>query len=113
MARKNLQVDGNKIPEKQKATFNEVMGEVNMVLATAPEAMYFSVKKNADGAHYWSFDDATKEAQEVREQIREKLAELYQAGAFSHNDFARPLRVDKKAVQALIDDDFREENNIA
>lgn len=101
-----------KTKEVKKYTLLEGAQESTMLLSEVPDALEFSVKKPDGGAHFYSFDNATPEATKVRKQIKAIMKNVYDNGAFSLGQFAEKLRVSTEAMQALLDEEFIENNRI-
>lgn len=98
--------------KKGPVSFDEGMSECSSLLSKIPDALDFSVKKNDAGRHYYSFDNPSEAAQTVRGKITVILKEIYDNGAYSYGQFARPLRVEGVSIQALLDEEFKEQNNL-
>ena len=98
--------------KKESITFEDGLRECSNLLVQAPNALDFGVKRTENGRHFYSFDNVTDEAKSVREKVTKILDEVYQNGAYSYHQFAEPLRVNSQSIQALLDEDFRTENNL-
>ena len=98
--------------KSKKLTFGEGMIKVSGYLADAPDSLSIGIisKPNADGGmeRVYAFLNTSAVAKEARQKISAALREVYQNGAYSVAQFATALRIDEKAVQGLIDDEFIE-----
>lgn len=104
----------NKVKEqpKKKVNMNDAIAQCSTLLVQVPDAMDFKVQRTETGRHYYAFDNVTPQASDVRDQIRSILKEVYDSGAYSYGMFATKLRVDGLSIQAILDDEFIEQNNL-
>lgn len=100
------------VAESQQAKFDRVMQEVSGLLSKTPHAMTIELSKDG-GVHRYGWGDKSNEATKSREDAAKKLRDLYQSGAYSYSQFADRLRLSNKDLQALMDDDWREQQGIA
>lgn len=106
-----------KVETKSKSiTFGEGIVKVSGHLADAPDALTIGIvaKPNLDGGkeRVYAFLNSSAVAKAARANIAEILREVYQGGAFSIAQFATALRVEEKAVQGLIDEEFIERQGL-
>ncbi len=107
----NLQPDIPPVRESQKEKFDRTIEEVSRLLSRQPSAMTVDLVKEG-GVHKYMFNDNSNDGRGARDQARKALKDLYQSGAYSYSQFAERLRLTNKDVQALLDDDWREQQGI-
>lgn len=113
----NTQVDKPiETPEKEQKkavpSLNQAIAECSAKLVDVPDALDFSVKKTEGGRHFYSFDNVSPEASRARSSIARTLKEVYDNGAYSYGQFSAKLRVPGLSIQAILDEEFIEQNNI-
>lgn len=106
-----------KVETKSKSiSFGEGIVKVSGFLADSPDALAVGIvsKPNLDGGmeRVYAFLNSGAAAKAARTKIAEVLREVYQGGAYSIMQFATALRVDEKAVQGLIDEEFIERQGL-
>lgn len=111
-AEAKAEADRKAAAKSKPVSFEEGVRQCSGHLVKVPNALDFSVKKTEAGRHYYSFDNDSSEAVDVREQVTSILKEVYNNGMYSYGQFATALRVDGQSIQALLDEDFREQNNL-
>lgn len=105
-------------PEKKskKMTFSEGIIKISGLLADVPDAVAIGIisKPNTDGGNerVYAFLNTSQQAKKARESVSEVLKEVYQGGAYNIMQFATALRIDEKAVQGLIDEEFIERQGL-
>lgn len=100
-------------PASKNVSLAAGIKECSTLLVDVPDALDFSVKKDENERHYQSFDNQSTEAAEVREKIAKILRAVYDGGMYSYRQFSEPLRVESIAIMGLLDEEFREQNNLA
>lgn len=102
------------VKEAKREVFTLATGisQCNEILGSIPDALDFGVQKDVNGNHFHAFTNNTNQAQKAREEIGLILREVYDNGAYSFGDFARRLRVESLSIQALLDEEFKENNNL-
>lgn len=96
--------------KKKTMTFSEGIIEASKILSDCPEALQITIvnKPNNEGGQIraYAFVENDRKAKDCRRSIKAVLREVYESGAYSNEQFASALRVDVKAIQGLLDDEF-------
>ncbi len=105
-----------KAAKAKNMTFGEGIVKISGYLADVPDAVSIGIiaRPNTDGGseRVYAFLNTSPAAKEVREKVAEVLKEVYQNGAYNVVQFATALRIDEKAVQGLIDEEFIERQGL-
>ncbi len=99
-------------PINIKESFNNGIRDCAETLADVPDALDFGVHRTETDRHFYSFANTSGEAKAARNKIATELRRIYDNGAFSYRDFAERLRVPSLSIQAILDEEFIEANNL-
>jgi hypothetical protein len=86
---------------------DEAIKKVNELLVQAPNALDVVLMYD-EGRNRYMYADNSTNAKKIRKEVREILSTAWQGGAHNYAMIAGKLRVSNLAIQAVLDDEFRE-----
>jgi hypothetical protein len=89
----------------------EAIKKVNELLVQAPNALDV-VLVFKDGKNKYMYADNSINAKKVRKEAKDILSTAWQSGAYNYSTIASKLRVSTLAIQAVLDDEFREKTGL-
>jgi hypothetical protein len=89
----------------------EAIKKVNELLVQAPNALDV-VLVFEDGRNRYMYADNSTNAKKVRKEARDILSTAWQGGAYNYAMIASKLRVSTLAIQAVLDDEFKEKTGL-
>ena len=89
----------------------EAIKKVNELLVQSPNALDV-VLVFKDGKNKYMYADNSINAKKVRKEARKILSTAWQSGAYNYSMIANKLRVSTLAIQAVLDDEFKEKTGL-